>query len=407
MPKIATLTDPGRAHYVPRREVWTTKKVVTRRDPATGRPRKVRLTLVRWLDADGRPSQRGFEDPIAAGAFAAQKRVEIRTQSGAAPVTEMTLGEWSDTYLSRRSDDYAKWKSDPSHKLPDGYITNLKVARDKFVEAVGDRPLATYTPLDFEAFRARMNSRPGRRPATTEGYLQRLRTIFRAAAKAGVVARCPEIKVRQVAYEKPVLERDEVRTVLDKARGWPNESHTRRGARSGRMHPILCCLYYAALRRGELIHLAWDDLRRENGVVTEILVRPKTWHETGRGGVVKQLSWEPKDREVRAIPVHPALAAAFEELAKQRAHPLWVFTDVRRKRWTENGLTSFMHRFEDAIDMRLGFHVWRRTALTHLHDAEAPVKHIQEIAGHSKIETTMKYVRSTARERRQTILKLA
>jgi hypothetical protein len=169
IPNLGTLNDPARAHYVPKLEVWTTKKVVARKDPLSGRSRKVRLTLVRWLDVDGRPAQRGFEDAIAAGEFASRKRVEIRTQSGAVPPSEMKFSRWADNFLSRRSEEFAKWKADPPHKLPDGYITNLKVARDRFVETVGDRPLRSYTTMDFEELRSRMNARPGRRPATTEG----------------------------------------------------------------------------------------------------------------------------------------------------------------------------------------------------------------------------------------------
>jgi integrase len=397
----------GAATRKPAQDVWTTVTKVQRTDPATGKKRSVRIAIVRWRRPDGRTSERRFDDPLAAEVFAKHRRDElhsssVRTRGGTVP-----FSEWMDTYLSARCMDYVRWKSGELRYLDSSnYAGLMKAAGETFLRLIGDRPLEEYVATDFERFRSLLSVETSQRgrprsQATVESYMQRVRTIIRAAEAEGLLTRRIPIQVRQVTYEKPVISQEEIETIFKAAETWPPESFKGKGTGPGRVRPILMTLYYTMLRRGELIHLTWNDIRREDRQIVEIAVQPKEWDENG-----VRHRWEPKDREIRVVPVHPRLAEVLDTLSRNRANRMWVFTDGTGGRWTESGLASLMRHFGEAHGFNLGFHIWRRTGLTHLHDAAAPVKDIQAIAGHASITTTMKYVRSTAKGQQETIRRL-
>ena len=65
----------------------------------------------------------------------------------------------------------------------------------------------------------------------------------------------------------------------------------------------------------------------------------------------------------------------------------------------EMAVASLVARFNNATGHKVGFHAWRRSGLTHLHDAGVPPGQVQAIAGHSSLATTMLYVRPSAKGR--------
>lgn len=378
------------------KSVWLVEKHVAVRDPRTGRKRAARRAIVRWIEG-ATVRERTFVDPISAGAFAAAKIEELKGAGAPAPdSSDLTFSQWKDAYLSARYPEYAQYLGDGTTKVKDTYLRTFMRASELFVERVGNRPLCTYRPTDFDRFRARLQAEGKHRPATVEGFLMRMKTIFRAAEGDGLLARSPKIKVKQVLYEKPGLDPAQINEIFKAARVWPRENRLFSGATTGRIYPILVTLYYTALRVGELIHLTWDDVRRDkDGRIIEILIQPKEWFVTDRDGARRRLRWQPKDREIRAIPAHPALAEVLDEMSRTGLKG-WVFTNTKGEQWKHYSLDSFMTRFEMASGFKLGFHIWRRSALTHLHDAGVPPGHVQAIAGHSSLLTTMKYVRKNA-----------
>lgn len=401
------VSGSGAAPRKPTRDVWTTVTRAHRLDPATGRRRSVRIAIVRWRRPDGGVTERRFDDPLEAEVFAKQRTGELRTSNIRARGGTVLFSEWMDTYLSARCTEYVRWKRGEIRSL-DGsdYAGLMKVAGDAFIRLVGDRPLEEYVATDFERYRSLLATEPVargrlRRPATIESYMQRIRTFIRAAEAEGLLVRRIPIQVKQVVYEKPVISHEEIDAIFKAAETWPPASFKGKGTGPGRIRPILMTLYYTMLRRGELIHLTWNDIRRQDRQIVEIAVQPKEWDENG-----VRRRWQPKDRETRTVPVHPRLAEVLDALSRNRANRTWVFTDGTDNRWTESGLASLMRHFGEAHGFSLGFHIWRRTGLTHLHDAAAPVKDIQAIAGHSSITTTMKYVRSTAKGQQETIRRL-
>jgi len=375
-------------HRLPRKLVWITEKTVERRNPASGRKGRARRPVVRWREGV-RVRERAFDDLVAAGRYAAEKEEQLAGRRRFAP-------------RRTRFTEYTGRFDEGPTRMEDGYLRQLVLASRRLIGVLGDRLVSEYRSLDFDAVRTELNRAGSLSPTTVESTLARIRTIFRAAWKEGLLDRPPEIRVRDLAYEKPVLDEDEIREIFEAAKGWPRPApgQVRRfGAIQGRLYPILATLYYTMMRRGELIHLAWEDVRRTPDGELEILVQPKEWREPD--GDRKR--WEPKDREIRAIPVHPVLAEILEDLGKGANGSPWVFTNFRGERWTVDGLASLVVRFEKATGFKVGFHTWRRSGITHLHDAGVPPGQIQEIAGHSSLSTTMRYVRPSAKGRRRAI----
>ena len=124
------------------------------------------------------------------------------------------FSEWTDLYLGSRFAEYESPLRTAKSAYSDKYLILLVATAKRFLSLAGDRRLDDYRSSDFERFRTNMNRGGEISPITTEGHLARLRTIFRAAWKDEVLARPPEIKVRDLPYEKPVMEPEEIHEIF-------------------------------------------------------------------------------------------------------------------------------------------------------------------------------------------------
>lgn len=189
--------------------------------------------------------------------------------------------------------------------------------------------------------------------------------LLRAAKKHGHIRAMPEIdwiKVPQPEFDFLTFEearrlvagpRDEWRTMIFVA------------MRTG-------------LRRGELMGLRWVDVDLDAG---RILVRQAWVH----GQFVT-----PKSGKPREVPLGDEV---IEELRIHRHErgPL-VFCDHEGKPFTTGQLMWPLERARTNAKLRpIGWHVLRHTFASHLAMRGKPLKVIQELLGHSSIDTTMIY----------------
>jgi integrase len=253
-----------RSYRLPRKRVWVTEKTVERKNGANGRLKMIRRAIVRWRPGR-RVRERAFDDLLAAGRFAGEKEEELKGTRGIAAPRDLLFSEWVDAYLGSRFAEYRGPIGETPGKFEDGYLSQLVLAARRLVSVLGDRRLSEYRITDFESIRTEVNCTGALRPTTTESVLARIRTIFRAAWKEGLLDRPPEIRVRDLAYEKPVFEEEEIREIFEAAKRWPRPApgQVRRfGEITGRLYPIIATLHYTMMRRGEVIHLAWSDGQR-------------------------------------------------------------------------------------------------------------------------------------------------
>lgn len=140
---------------------------------------------------------------------------------------------------------------------------------------------------------------------------------------------------------------------------------------------------YAGLRRAEIAGLRWEDVEvDEHGLPMWVTVRGK--------------------RDLVAdVPVHPLLAIAMRPHRRGKG---WMFPGrfgdhvVPATIWDWVGRVSL-----DAGLRKIPTHVLRHTALADANDRSHDLRAVQELARHSRPETTMLYTRTRRRRLREVV----
>lgn len=219
----------------------------------------------------------------------------------------------------------------------------------------------------MERFRRHLD---GRAPTLegAEGFLASLEASGLSPATRGVAARAlhrlglsvpaPSIQMCEPHY----LDLDQVRRLLE-------------AAPSILERTLLTVLFSSACRISEILNLMVDDLELDKGVATV----------TRKGGRRERVSLGRQGTE-----------ALREWLAERLASSRRVFMD-----YTYHDLYPRLRRLGQQAGVP-GFHphLLRHSRCRHLMDAGVPLERVSEIAGHSRLDTTIKvYGRLRAEER--------
>ena len=176
--------------------------------------------------------------------------------------------------------------------------------------------------------------------------------------------------------------------------------------------------YVAGLRAGEATHLTWADIDFARGLV-RVAPKPET---------ANTLAWQPKDAEVRHIPVPPALLALFAKMQAEAADGhAYVFICPARLRLIREARTAGAWGETQAVLNNLGrdfrrlvkiagktartlvtgdgkaavsLHDLRRSCITNL-AKRVSIQVVMKLAGHSNIETTRRSYLSTTEDQMQ------
>jgi integrase/recombinase XerC len=207
----------------------------------------------------------------------------------------------------------------------------------------------------------------GLEPASVGRKLAALRSCFRFLVRRGVVERNPAREVRGPRQPRKLvsfLPPDEaVQLVEGRAVG---------GAARERDLAILELLYASGLRVSELSGLDVDALDRAERTVRVL----------GKG------------RKERIVPYGAAAARGLEAwLARRGDRPGPLFTNAAGGRLGVRSVHTIVRRSARAagIARRVSPHTLRHTFATHLLDAGADLRMIQELLGHSRLSTTQRY----------------
>lgn len=141
---------------------------------------------------------------------------------------------------------------------------------------------------------------------------------------------------------------------------------------------VLELLYAAGLRVSELSNLTLDGLDLAQGQVRVL----------GKGS------------KERIVPVHPKaiqrlrdyLLNARPQLTGSRASE-WVFLSARGNRYSEDAIRRMFKRYVSLVGSDASFspHAMRHTFATHMLDAGADLRTVQELLGHVALSTTQIY----------------
>lgn len=210
--------------------------------------------------------------------------------------------------------------------------------------------------------------------------LANLKTFFSWTVKRGHLSANPaadlELPRQSKQLPRTILTRAEVAAILAQP-----DCATVKGLRD---RALLEVLYSTGIRRMEVVNLCLHDIERERGL---LLIRD------GKGG---------KDRFV-PIGVH-ALAWVDRYLTEVRPRLVVepddgrVFLNVSGERFGRCGLGFEVRQYIEAsgIAKRGSCHLFRHAFATHLLEAGCDVRFIQEMLGHSSLETTAIYTNVSA-----------
>jgi integrase/recombinase XerC len=213
--------------------------------------------------------------------------------------------------------------------------------------------------------------------------LSAVRSLFRFACREGSLAANPAQSVRTPKLPKTLprhLRPGEVENLLEAPVGAvvSDERLTRRD------RAILELLYAAGLRVSELVSLDWQAIDLSARVLR---VRGKGNKERmvpfGRPSADALRQWLDVWESVRAE------AGANGGLTEEEP----VFLNYRGGRLTDRSVRNILDRWvaQGAVAPGVHPHTMRHTFATHLLEAGADLRTIQELLGHSSLSTTQKY----------------
>ena len=131
--------------------------------------------------------------------------------------------------------------------------------------------------------------------------------------------------------------------------------------------PIIICALQTGMRKSEIFNLQWANINYDYNYI-ELL--------------------ETKSGKARKIPISDKLNKVF---SKQSKNYNYVFTNLDTGLPYKDIHKSFNAVLKKANIKNFRFHDLRHTVATRLVEQGVPLPVVQEILGHSKIETTMRY----------------
>ena len=261
----------------------------------------------------------------------------------------------------------------------DGYLTDLNQFR-AFLEETDLKSVSfeTEIPTDLLVIRAFLASlyREKLRKVTISRKVAALRSFYRYLLREGVVAVNPAELIQLPRCEKyipVVLSADEMLALLQ-----VKFAEDSAGCRDRAMIELF---YSAGIRLSELTGLNLEDVRFQEGLVKV------------RG----------KGRKERIVPFGRTALQALEAYLQKRLELLKEGTDgkgaealflsTRGKRMNPRGVARVLERVvrQSGICRKISPHALRHTFATHLLDAGADLRSIQEMLGHKSLSTTQKY----------------
>ncbi len=216
----------------------------------------------------------------------------------------------------------------------------------------------------------------GHKKSSLARKLAALRSFFRYLVEEGFLAQNPAEIVATPKQEKPLptyLPVDEVFSLLET----PDRSTTW----GGRDRAILETLYSCGIRVSELTGLSEGDVDFSLGIL-------KVY---GKG------------RKERIVPIGEKALAAVREYLPQRDRVLGtlarkgrgfpLFITARGGRLTSRSVARILHKYilKCGLLRKVSPHALRHSFATHLLDAGADLRAIQELLGHVSLSTTQRY----------------
>ncbi len=315
----------------------------------------------RFQHADGRVERVRKRSPVQSksGAEEFERRLRTELLSPLRPAKEVpTFAAYANEFMKT----YAASNNKPSEREAKACIL-----KHHLLLAFGSMPLDTIRTHAIETLKASLLAKNLSRKRVNN-VLACLGKMLRYANEIEILEVVPRIKLLKIAPQKfDFLTFEEFSRLLDAM-----EADAERRA-------LLLAAGEAGLRQGEIIALEWGDVDLVAGTLT---VRRSSW----RGHV-----GSPKSGRDRKIPLTKRLRAALKAARQLRSDLVFCYPDG--KPLTRSAIeAAFRYACKRAGLRRIGSHVLRHTFCSHLAMKGAAPKAIQDLAGHSTLAMTLRYM---------------
>jgi integrase/recombinase XerC len=293
----------------------------------------------------------------------------------------LTLTAWIEQYLA-----HLRYQRDASPHTLRNYASDLHQFHHYLTHAPGGEPrpepeLEQIDNLTIREFLGVLYQRRNRKSSVAR-KLATLRSFMKYLAGQGVIPTNPAKNVASPKQEKRLPEHltaDSVTELLDAPHAC-SELDIRDQA-------ILELFYATGIRVSELVGLDRDDLDIEGGFIRVL----------GKGRKERIVPFGRKAAEALQayIEVRRNLGAKYSGAGEPKADTASdaIFLNCRGGRLTTRGVAVIVDRHVARLAQRLRVHphTLRHTFATHMLNAGADLRAIQELLGHESLSTTQKY----------------
>ncbi|MDP2630223.1 MAG: tyrosine-type recombinase/integrase, partial [Candidatus Uhrbacteria bacterium] len=238
------------------------------------------------------------------------------------------------------------------------------VLRKHLVPLFGRLPLNQISPIKIEEFKV-LGLKNGLAPKSVNNCLSILRKSLNDARDWEIIENVPKMKFLKVPPSKfDFLSEDECGQLL--------------AAISDQFwYSMVLTAMKTGLRLSELIGLRWEDMSLSRQMLSV------------KRGIVRGVVGSPKSNKERHIPLTLELCDVLRQRAKKEG---WVFSVRNDNPLDHKTPSDALTRFCKRAGLRcIGWHKLRHTFASHLAMKGVPLKAVQELLGHSDIQTTMRY----------------
>jgi integrase len=270
-----------------------------------------------------------------------------------------TLAEFKERFMN----GYAK----ANRQKPSGIAAKEMIIRVHLVPFLGHKRLDAITNEDVQRLKSWLRAKAAK---TVNNVLTVLNVMLKTAVAWGVIEQVAcTVKLLPVAKGSTAFYYDfeeyERLVSVASAIDWRTELIVLLGGEAG-------------LRCGEMIALEWTDVDLTK---RQLCVRHSDWN-----GQVNS----PKGGRVRYVPMTIRLASALRQHRHLRSSRVLCSDDGTPL--TRQMIQNRMRLASRRANVRRGVHILRHTFCSHLAMRGAPVKAIQELAGHAELTMTQRYM---------------
>lgn len=239
------------------------------------------------------------------------------------------------------------------------YLSALK----QFADWLLSNRVKTTTPAVLEQYLSYLKNSKKSSLSTMKQNLAALKFLYSEVLEQELP---PELDIRFRSEQRlpPVLSKQEVARLF---RAVANRKH----------RAILMTIYSAGLRLGECLNLKIDDVDFDRNLI-----------------IVRQ----GKGKKDRLALLSERLRTVLEDYLSVYSPGAYLFEGQKGGRYSSSSVQAIMRRAVQAaaIPKRATVHTLRHSFATHLLEGGTDIRHIQELLGHKRLETTQLYTHMTS-----------